>query len=211
MVKSLETSTPPAPNAQREKLICIARAQFAAKGYAATTTRAINREMGSAEGLMYYYFPHGKQELLRAIVHEGVTNRLNQVQFDFTGIQTKAEFKRRLQRVFDRLAKLFEDQASYESFIITIRERHLLAGDESSWLSQVLSKMAEALTAALAAADNRLQVTNADCKGFAQIKLAIFQKVIYDELLIKNRRHISSQAKATISPALDLLMNLVQV
>ena len=54
----------------RRKLMDAALTLFAQKGYAGTNMRAISRSAGMADGLLYHYFPGGKQELLREIVRE---------------------------------------------------------------------------------------------------------------------------------------------
>ncbi|NGX99115.1 MAG: helix-turn-helix transcriptional regulator, partial [Candidatus Afipia apatlaquensis] len=33
-----------------------------------TSTKEINRAIGMADGLMYYYFPEGKQQILDAVI-----------------------------------------------------------------------------------------------------------------------------------------------
>jgi AcrR family transcriptional regulator len=54
----------------RKKLLQSARKLFAENGYAGTGVRTINRSVGLGDGLMYHYFPGGKQEILQVLIQE---------------------------------------------------------------------------------------------------------------------------------------------
>ena len=54
----------------RQRLLDAAATLFAQNGFARTSVRSINKSIGMADGLMYHYFPDGKQEILRVIVRE---------------------------------------------------------------------------------------------------------------------------------------------
>lgn len=52
--------------ARREQIVAVALQLFAERGFAATTTKAVAKEAGIAEGLIYHYFPT-KADLLKAV------------------------------------------------------------------------------------------------------------------------------------------------
>ena len=54
----------------RQRLLHTAEHLFAADGYDATRVRAISREAGVADGLLYHHFPGGKQALLQTLLKE---------------------------------------------------------------------------------------------------------------------------------------------
>lgn len=56
----------------RKTLLDAARKLFAQHGYAGTSMRAISRNAGMADGLMYHYFPGGKKELFQVILKESL-------------------------------------------------------------------------------------------------------------------------------------------
>lgn len=56
----------------RRKLLDTARTLFARKGYAATSVRDLHRAAGLTDGILYHYFPGGKQELFHAILEEEI-------------------------------------------------------------------------------------------------------------------------------------------
>jgi len=56
---------------RREQLLASAKTLFAKNGYHNTSVRDIIDNAGIASGLIYHYFPKGKQEMLDTIVNEG--------------------------------------------------------------------------------------------------------------------------------------------
>jgi AcrR family transcriptional regulator len=56
----------------RRKLLASARKLFANYGFSGTRVRAINREAGMADGLLYHYFPGGKREMLEVLIKESL-------------------------------------------------------------------------------------------------------------------------------------------
>lgn len=93
----------------KEKILKISREMFAQNGYEATTTRMINQAAGTAEGLMYYYFPHGKHEILDTIIHQGIINRVNQLQMTFSDCVTKIDLEQRLMLIFENIWQVFQE------------------------------------------------------------------------------------------------------
>ncbi|MFD1393806.1 TetR/AcrR family transcriptional regulator [Lacticaseibacillus jixianensis] len=194
---------------QRAKLIAVAREKFATKGFEATTTREINAAVGMAEGLLYYYFPHGKKQLLDTIVQAGVAERLAQVDISLAGATDLAAIEAGLMRIFDQVWHVFNTESGYQSFVITIRERNLLSAQQSGWLDQLLEKIAAALANALVRVQPQLPaLAAADCQTYSRVVLAVFQKSLYDELLIRNHRRISKASRAQVQTDLHLLLKL---
>lgn len=192
---------------QRDNILDVARNMFAAKGFEATTTREINKELGIADGLLYYYFPHGKQEILDTIVHQGIAERINDIHIDFADVQTSAELEQQLMDFFDRIWALFSSDDNYESFIITIRERPLLSDDESSWLSVITEQIQTNIGHALEDVADIVECDEADVMTLAAIIMSIFQRTLYDVLLVKNQREASPQTHDLVQRELHLLLN----
>lgn len=195
---------------QKEKIIKVARELFAAKGFEATTTRKINKAAGTAEGLLYYYFPHGKHEILDTIVYRGIMSRMNQIQISFDGCHTISDLENRLMMVFGQVWQVFQDEASYQSFMITIRERMLLSDKQANWLLQVLEGLVDMITAQFKTVARILPVDEAQYRPLARVIASIYQKVIYDELLIRNNREMTPAIEASLRPQLQLVLGLLQ-
>lgn len=195
---------------QKEKIIKVARELFAAKGFEATTTRKINKAAGTAEGLLYYYFPHGKHEILDTIVYRGIMSRMNQIQISFDGCDSITDLENRLMAVFEQVWQVFQDEASYQSFMITIRERMLLSDKQANWLLQVLEGLVDMITAQFKTIASILPVDEAQYRPLARVIASIYQKVIYDELLIRNNREMTPAIEASLRPQLQLVLGLLQ-
>ena len=142
----------------------------------------INQAAGTAEGLMYYYFPHGKHEILNTIVHQGIINRVNQLQMTFNDCVTKTDLEQRLMLIFENIWQVFQDKENYQSFVITIHERMLLSDVQS--------------------------ISKSQYRPLARVIVSIFQKVIYDELLIKNNRQLTDEMKDLIRPQLSVVLSI---
>jgi AcrR family transcriptional regulator len=56
---------------RKKQLLASAKMLFAKNGYHNTSVRDIIENAGIASGLIYHYFPEGKQEMLDTIVNEG--------------------------------------------------------------------------------------------------------------------------------------------
>lgn len=190
----------------KDKILNISREMFASKGYEATTTRMINQAAGTAEGLMYYYFPHGKHEILDTIVYQGIINRVNQLQFTFTDCLTKAALEQRLMGIFESIWQAFQEEENYQSFMITIHERMLLSDNQAGWLLQVLEGIIGQIATQLKTAPTLQPMPESQSRPLARVIVSIFQKVIYDELLIKNNRQLTEQMKNQIRPELSVVL-----
>lgn len=190
----------------KDKILKISREMFAEKGYEATTTRMINQAAGTAEGLMYYYFPHGKHEILDTIVYQGIINRANQLQAKFDDCTTKDDLEERLMQIFENIWQVFQDKENYQSFVITIHERTLLSDDQADWLLQVLEGLVDQIAEQLQTAPVLATLSKDQYRPLARVIVSIFQKVIYDELLIKDNCQLTDQMKNRIRPQLEVVL-----
>lgn len=71
---------------RREQLLNSAKELFALQGYHATTTREITRHIGMADGLIYHYFPEGKQQMLDIILKEFLEERYLLVESEISSL-----------------------------------------------------------------------------------------------------------------------------
>ncbi|KRM11848.1 helix-turn-helix domain-containing protein [Paucilactobacillus suebicus] len=97
---------------QRENILAVAREMFASKGFEATTTRELNNRLDIADGLLYYYFPHGKKQILDTIIKQGIQTRVNSIDVAFSDVTDASALTRKLVSVFDNMWDLFADQGS---------------------------------------------------------------------------------------------------
>lgn len=77
---------------RRRQIMDTALELFANQGYHTTSIRKIALDAGIAKGLIYNYF-NNKEDLVRAIIHQGIDRMLNVFDIDKDGILTDDELK----------------------------------------------------------------------------------------------------------------------
>lgn len=200
----------PKDEQQKNKILAVARESFTKKGFEATTTRQINKQAGISEGLLYYYFPHGKREILDSIIYQGIMERTKFISSSFGSVDCLEDVERKLTDFFEQVGQLFEKKENYQSFMITIRERMLLTDDQSQWLLDLMETIFKSLTEFLTRSFETLQIETKNVAPIAKIIISIFQKTIYDELLIKNNRKTTSATVTEVSQQVHVLLELLK-
>ncbi|WP_143461392.1 TetR/AcrR family transcriptional regulator [Levilactobacillus enshiensis] len=193
---------------QRQNIIDVGRALFAKNGYAGTSTRMINEQAGIAEGLLYYYFPQGKRQLLDTIVHDGIVARRNTaaIQLQDWHADNLAD---QVMTLFHTFWQSFDNDAGYQSFLITIRERPLLSAEQSQWLISTIEGVQEQITTALRGVDPRPEQRER-LATIAQLIMSIFQRTVYDELLIRDSRNPAAMDRADVRREICLVLELMK-
>ena len=194
---------------QKEKILKVAQSMFSEQGFEATTTREISREVGISDGSLYYYFPKGKREILDTIVREGLESRTVVIDDWFSEVNSVADFEKQIISLYERICLIFDDEDSYRSFMITIRERPLLSDSQSDWLLEVLSNIRIKLAQELETVIDQLNIEMSDFGNITGIIISLIQKSLYDELIIKNNKIISNKVKQETESEMRLLMKLI--
>ena len=112
---------------RRQQILDTAKSLFAQNGYHATTTRAISREIKMADGLIYHYFPQGKQEILWTIVDEYSSTNLLEIKKRLAAIPDSLPIRETLLEI----GSLFLHNLMHDRDVITIvlREQQNLSQD----------------------------------------------------------------------------------
>ncbi|APX73249.1 TetR/AcrR family transcriptional regulator [Companilactobacillus allii] len=196
---------------QKEKIVKVAQGLFSEQGFEATTTREISRDVGISDGSLYYYFPKGKREILDTIVHQGIESRTVVIDDWFTEVKSVPELEKQIINLYERICLIFEDEDSYRSFMITIRERPLLSDSQSDWLIEVLGNVQTKLAKELDTIVGQLKIVKSDFEDATGIIVSIIQKSLYDELVLKNNKVINNEVKQATESEIHLLMQLIGV
>ncbi|WP_127849187.1 TetR/AcrR family transcriptional regulator [Lacticaseibacillus hulanensis] len=191
---------------QRAKILDVARDLFAEKGFEGTTTRELNKTLGIADGLLYYYFPHGKQEILDTIVQQGLESRVSEITFDFSGVDNVDDLVDRIMHLFTKVWELFTREDNYQSFMITVRERMLLSDEESSWMKTILVAIQQEIHDAMLPLAAMIQRTDKDIPVLTNLVMDILQRHLYEALLISNQREMTATTKAEMRKELEFLL-----
>lgn len=191
---------------QRDEILAVARQMFAQRGFRGTTTRQLNKRLGIAYGLLYYYFPGGKQELLDTIVHQGLEQRLAAVEFDFTNVQSTSELIAKIERLFTSVWQLFCQQDNYESFVITVRERPLLSDDESCWVNLVVAAIQSEFLAALIPCCSVVHLSRKQLPMVASLLMDVLYRQLFQALLITNQRELTEPIQLTMRAEIKFIL-----
>lgn len=194
---------------QKEKILKAAQDLFAKKGFEATTTREINRAVGISDGSLYYYFPEGKKQILDMIVEKGMVHREQGVARSSIEVHSLQEFEEQILDMFDRVCEIFSDEEGYRSFMITIRERAILSNEQSEWISQILIRIKKNLTTSVKNIQDQICISDDEITTLIDIIVAITQRSIYEELLIKNKKTIEPEVRKRTIDQVQLLIKLI--
>lgn len=190
---------------RREQILKTAQELFAEQGFANTTTRQLNQSVGIADGLLYYYFPQGKQALLDTIVADGISERLNLIRMNMHDVTTISDLESAMMAVFEQVWQVLSAPDGYQVFVITVRERHLLSDDASAWLGQSAKKFVQTMSAQLATLPwLHLEVTAAT--QLASIVIDLLRNSLATDLLFADRQHISEATKIRVQEQLHFLL-----
>jgi len=194
---------------QKDKIIKVAQSMFSEQGYDATTTREISRKADISDGSLYYYFPDGKREILDTIVQRGIESRTLIIDDWFSDIKTVDELEAQIIGLYEQICSIFEDEDGYRSFMITIRERPLLSDAQSDWLIKILDNIQIKLGKKFHTLLPLLKINEDDLVNATGAIVAIFQKSLYDELILKNKEMISNEIKKKTEAEISLLIKLL--
>lgn len=139
--------------ATRKKLLDSAQKLFGEKGYKGTSVREINRSVNLGDGLLYHYFPGGKQQIFQAVVEENVRQAVRAL--DYSGrieefvqmplgelLETiYTDFIQIVDQHLDVLKMLFRENEVRE--VVSKEQMMHLAGKRAPWLPDVLEKKVE--------------------------------------------------------------------
>lgn len=185
-------------NNQREKILDTARDLFAEKGFEATTTRELNKTIGIADGLLYYYFPEGKQEILDTIVQESFEQRLVALKIDFSNVETIQQLESSLIQFVEGIWSYFTSEDNYQSFLITVRERMMLSDEESDWLEKVFQQIEDNICQSLIDISPQFNWKSEDAEVRGKLCTSVIQSKIYSELLLKDNRELTKEIEQSI-------------
>ncbi|WP_219836237.1 TetR/AcrR family transcriptional regulator [Paenibacillus sp. R14(2021)] len=127
--------------ATREKLLETAKALFAETGYHGTPVRAITRQIGMGDGILYHYFPGGKQEIMSVLLRESFKRRELEIVRLTNEANEELPLRDALQVMTTKFNELFVNDL--DLMRILFRENDLLDLEEAKQLSVMLKEQTE--------------------------------------------------------------------
>jgi len=134
----------------RQQLLEAATKLFAENGYARTSVRSINKSIGMADGLMYHYFPGGKEEIIKVIVRERFQQVMLELQELVKGLHNLSieeimeSFYQHWTQIFDKHQDIFQILIKENTVMQLIGHDSLVAmiRDTERWFPRYLKEQA---------------------------------------------------------------------
>ena len=165
--------------ATKRKLLITAQKLFAEMGYNGTPVRSINRSIGMADGLLYHYFPGGKKEILRVMVHENAQKLVDDLMRRNSGLEG-LPIEDMLEHRFRNIADVFEE---YQEILkILIRESELIEIVELRQFIATAQKEQSSLPGMLAVRAGAGEIREMDYESAAEVLMAVMMNHLLSKL-----------------------------
>ncbi|GGA14729.1 hypothetical protein GCM10008018_69520 [Paenibacillus marchantiophytorum] len=161
-----------------------AKELFALHGYHGTSIRAINKQIGITDGLLYHYFPGGKQELLETIFQEAQVVRLKIMDDLIAGIHPGQPLEEALYLLVSSMVKTMLGDKDF--MLIMMRDSDSILSDDKNFLSEMILKRHQALTDALKQRALNGEIRDMDFNAAAKQVLSIGIMVVIGEVTSLN-------------------------
>ncbi|QHW30510.1 TetR/AcrR family transcriptional regulator [Paenibacillus rhizovicinus] len=130
-------------SATREKLLITAKNLFAEMGYHGTPVRAITRQIQKGDGILYHYFPGGKQEIMSVLLRESFEHRVQEIKQLTNETIEHLPLRDALLVILGKINELFLDDL--DLMRILFRENELFDLEEAKQLSVLMSEQVESI------------------------------------------------------------------
>lgn len=146
---------------RREQILQGAKELFAEHGFHGTSMRMINKQVGITDGLLYHYFPQGKQQILETIFDEAQTERMAAMDELLASIVPNQPLDLALtQFVLGMSKKLTDDKAFLR---IMFRDADTILSERRNFLSEIIQQRQRSLTDVLRKRVEAGELKEMDC------------------------------------------------
>ena len=163
----------------RRRLLAAALKLFAQKGYNGTPVREINRAIGMADGLLYHYFPEGKKEILRVIVHENLQQVVESLKNKNSSIAS-LPIEELLEQVFQNIVDVLS--AHEEILKIVLKESEIIEMLELKQLVASIRQNQSRLPGILEARAKAGEIREMDYDSAAAVVTAVMMNHLFAKL-----------------------------
>ncbi|QHT60222.1 TetR/AcrR family transcriptional regulator [Paenibacillus lycopersici] len=129
--------------ATRDKLLETAKNLFAEMGYHGTPVRAITRQIQKGDGILYHYFPGGKQEIMAVLLKESFEHRVREIKQLTNETIENLPLRDALLVILGKIRELFLNDL--DLMRILFRENDLFDLVEAKQLSVMMSERVESI------------------------------------------------------------------
>ncbi|MBO7746537.1 TetR/AcrR family transcriptional regulator [Paenibacillus sp. MWE-103] len=129
--------------ATREMLLETAKGLFAEMGYHGTPVRAITRQIRKGDGILYHYFPGGKQEIMAVLLRESFEHRVREIKQLTNETIEHLPLREALLAILGKINELFLNDL--DLMRILFRENDLLDLAEAKQLASMMAERVDSI------------------------------------------------------------------
>jgi len=169
---------------RRVQILQGAKELFAKHGYHGTSIRALNKHIEITDGLLYHYFPGGKQELMETIFHEAQAFRLSLMDDLIAGIRPGQPLEEALYLLVSSMVNTMIGDRDFMKIMLRDSES-ILSEDKKTFREMILPRH-QALADALTRRANDGEIREMDFQAAAKQVISIVSMVVISEVMELN-------------------------
>lgn len=128
---------------RKKQILQGAKELFALHGFHGTSVRTINKHVGITDGLLYHYFPGGKQEILETIFHESQEERMASMDRLIASIHPGLPLEEGLYLFISGMVKTMTGDKDFIQ--IMFRDSATILSDQKDFMSEMIEQRQQAL------------------------------------------------------------------
>lgn len=169
---------------RRAQILQGAKELFAKHGYHGTSIRTINKHIDITDGLLYHYFPGGKQEILETIFRESQQARLLLMDQLIAAIHPGQPLEEAL---YLFVSSMVSTMVGDKEFIkIMLRDSDNIQSEDKNFMGELILQRHQALTDALARRAQTGEIRELDFQAAAKQVISIGVMVIVSQVTAIN-------------------------
>lgn len=161
---------------RREQILLGAKQLFAQHGYHGTSIRAMNKHIGITDGLLYHYFPSGKQEILETIFREAQHARMQILDELIKGIHPGQPLEEALYLFISGLVNTLLGDPDFIK--IMLRDSNNILSEDKNFMTEMILQRHNALTEALVRRAETGEIREMDFQAAAKQVISVVMMVV---------------------------------
>jgi AcrR family transcriptional regulator len=169
---------------RREQILLGAKQLFAQHGYHGTSIRAMNKHIGITDGLLYHYFPGGKQEILETIFRESQQDRMEIMDQLIKGIHPGQPLEEALYLFISGVVTTLLGDPDFMK--IMLRDSDNILSEDKNFMTQLIMQRHLALTEALKRRAEAGEIRDMDFQAAAKQVISVGMMAVIGEFTAVN-------------------------
>lgn len=166
---------------RREQILLGAKQLFAQHGYHGTSIRAMNKHIGITDGLLYHYFPGGKQEILETIFREAQHTRMEIMDQLIKKIHPGLPLEDALYQFISGLVKTLLGDPDFMK--IMLRDADNILSEDKNFMNELILQRHNALSEALARRADAGEIQEMDFRLAAKQVISVGMMAIIGQIM----------------------------